>query len=508
MKNRLFRLMLVPAAVLFSAACADLEVTNPNNPDIKRALAEPGDVVNIAKSSLNSWYLGVSDYDGAMMFQTTADATTSNYGNFGMRFNNEEPRIPYNNISASGDEPAARFPWQNSYAALGAANDALKAIANGVDLGADLEPAKAAALFTQAGALSHIALIFDKGFIVDENLEGLPEVKTYAEVRDAALAKWDALITLTAGKTWAWPADWFPLFDVPQATAPVINRMAKTMAARLLVLSARTPTENAATDWARVLGYANAGITGAGLPDMDLSLKDDGGILWYDYIKFFGAYDNWMRVDQRLINRMDPDIPARFNGVENQPVSTPNDNRLGVRVGVCTGNPTSCLAGVTTDYVDLRNVLGDPGRGIWMQSTFYHRRYRGVSGATPGAQRLGGELVYVLAADNDLMIAEALVRSGGSKVTAATLINKTRVTRGGLTVLTGGATNAELLAAIDYERDVELLNTNAVVMWADRRRLTSPMFNANTFRQLPIPARELEVLRLPNYTFGGPAGDM
>jgi hypothetical protein len=497
--------MLAPVALVATAACVDLEVTNPNNPDIARALASPADVARIAQSSVQSWYLAATHYEPAMMLQVTADAATANFGNFGMRFNNEEPRIPYNNQSASGDELAARRPWVLHYSAIGAANDAMKALANGVTLGttAKDEVVKSQALWTQAATLSEIALLFDKGFVVDENLEGLPELKSYADMKTAALAKWDALIALTAGKTWQWDAAAFPMFDVPQVTAAVLNRMAKTMAARLLVLSARTPSENTATSWSSVLSYANAGITGTGLIDMDISVTGDGGVNWYDYIKLYGNLDNWTRVDQRLINRMDADIPSRFNGVTNQLVSTPNDNRLGVRVGTCGSNPTTCLTGVTNDYVDLRTVIGDPGRGITKQSTFYHQRYRAVSFGTPLATHVGKEMIYVLAAENDLMIAEALVRTGGDKARAATLINKTRVTRGGLTALTGAESNTALLDAIDYERDVELLNTNGIVTFADRRRGSTTMFNPGTFRHLPLPAKELEVLNLPIYTFGG-----
>jgi len=97
------------------------------------------------------------------------------------------------------------------------------------------------------------------------------------------------------------------------------------------------------------------------------------------------------------------------------------------------------------------------------------------------------------------MIAEALVRSNGDLGRAATLINKTRVTRGGLAPVAANA--AALLAAISYERDIELLNTNGHALF-DARRLEQ--LQAGTIRQLPIPARELETLKLPVYTFGGP----
>ena len=112
-----------------------------------------------------------------------------------------------------------------------------------------------------------------------------------------------------------------------------------------------------------------------------------------------------------------------------------------------------------------------------------------------------GPTPYVLAAENDLLIAEALLRTNGSAATAATLINKTRVDRGNLTELTGAEGTDALLNAIFYERDIELMNTGGGLPLYDHRRIDD--LQAGTLRHLPVPAKELEVLQLPLYTFGG-----
>lgn len=490
--------MLAPAAMLSVAACAELDVTNTNNPDITRALASPSDVAKIAKSSVNSWYLASTYYEPYMMLQITADAGTGNFGNFGMRFNNVEPRIAYNNNSAGSDAQVTVRPWDDNYSALGAANDALKAIAGGVTIpGANgNDQAKSAAMFAQAAALSNLAMIFDKAFVVTEgtDLAQAPELLPYTQVRDSSLKVWDALITLTNGKTWSWDADVFPI--TAAQTAANINRIANTMAARTLVLSARTGAENTATNWQRVLAYADKGITGNGLTSFDVSTVSDGGNLWYDYIKLYGNYDSWTRVDQRIINRMAPNVAAKYAGTPVAP--QPQDNRLGIATLPCAANPTNCLAGNTKDYVYLGTVIGDPARGIYMQSPYYHNRYRDVSFAFATSTHTGKPQVYILAAENDLMIAEALARTGGDLARAASLVNKTRVTRGGLAPVAANA--AAILEAINYERDIELLNTNGVSFF-DRRRYDG--LQTGTARQLPIPAKELETLRLPIYTFGG-----
>jgi hypothetical protein len=267
------------------------------------------------------------------------------------------------------------------------------------------------------------------------------------------------------------------------------------------VLTARDGAENTATDWNRVLAYADKGLTGTGLTDQDFNVIYDGNN-WFDFIKLYGNLDTWTRVDQRLINRMAPNIPVKFNGLPAQTAPVAIDNRLGIANLPCAGNPSDCLVGVEEDYVYLGTVIGDPARGIYMQSPFYHQRYRVRSFAVAGALR-NGPVPYILATENDLMIAEAEARrSGGNLARAATLVNKTRVGKGGLAPV--AANQAALLAAIDYERDVELLNTNGLALF-DARRLER--LQQGTVRHLPVPARELEVLSLPVYTFGGSGPD-
>jgi len=494
--HRNFLKALAPAVLLVGTACAELEVPNLTQPDVSRVLAAPADVANLANSSINSWYQTATYFEPMLMLSVTADALTANFGNFGMRFNNLEPRIAYNNSSAAADGTAALSAWNGYYGSLGAANDALRALDAGIVITGTpgTEGARASALFTQAASLSSISMLFDKAFVVTEKSTGTPSLQDYKVVRDSAMNRWDALIALTNGKTWSLAASVLPLGSVtPSAT--FLNRLANTMAARTLVYNARTGAENGQTNWARVLTYANRGLTGPGLTDVDFApIYDDN--LWFDYAKLYGNLDSWTRVDQRLINRMAPNVAAKYAGTAVAPVS--NDQRLG-NAAPCGANPTACLTGFTRDYAYLGTVIGDPNRGIFMQSPYYHTRYRNLSFAVAGAARIGRPMPFVLAAENDLLRAEALARTNGDLALAASLVNKTRVTRGGLAPV--GAVAADIIAAVDYERDVELLNTGFIELM-DRRRFES--LQPLNMRQLPIPARELETLGLPIYTFRGP----
>jgi hypothetical protein len=102
---------------------------------------------------------------------------------------------------------------------------------------------------------------------------------------------------------------------------------------------------------------------------------------------------------------------------------------------------------------------------------------------------------------NDLLWAEGLLRSGGSAAQAAQLINNSRVGRGGLPALTGAETVAALLAALQYEQEIEFMGQGATPFF-NRRRVDGLL--QDTPRQMPVPAKELDVLKRSTYTFGGP----
>ena len=472
--------------LLLGAACnPSLDIANPNAPDVARANASPADVENLAISSVHSWYIGATDYEPWLMLQVTADASTANYGNFGMRFNNLEPRIPYANSSAGGDRGVTESPWNSSYSALGAANDAVRAFNAGLVFAggqAESDKFKRLAQFTQAATLSQLALLFDRAFIVDETTDPAvpPALSDYKAVSTAAVNKWTALAASEAGKTDTYDPTVFPMTIGP-LTSSVIARIANTMAALTMAYTPRTKAEAATVDWAKVATLAANGIgSGTAGAAFDVSVIGDYNV-WYSGLTELGDGISWTRVDQRLINRMDPSVPPKFNGTI-VPPGPSADARYG------------------TDYKYLGKVLGDPTRGIYMQSPYYHNRY--FSYSSDGDDELG-PTPWMLAAESDLVRAEALIRSGGSLATAATLINNSRVTRGQLTPATAADGSATLLADIDYERDVELLNTNGYTLF-QRRHVDG--LQSGTILQLPIPAKELETLALPIYTFGGVGG--
>jgi hypothetical protein len=240
----------------------------------------------------------------------------------------------------------------------------------------------------------------------------------------------------------------------------------------------RNAAEAAQVDWAKVAAFADKGIgTGSAGEPFDVVVVGDYNN-WYSGLTELGAGISWTRVDMRLIHRMDPSQPSKFDGTI-PPKGSSADARF------------------DTDYGYDPELIGDPGRGIYMQSPYFHNRYYDYS--SDGNDEIG-PAPYLLAAESDLVRAEALIRSGGSLATAADLINITRVGRGNLPPATAADGATTLLGYIDYERDVELLNTDGFTLF-QRRHVDG--LQPGTPHQLPIPAKELETLGMPIYTFGG-----
>ena len=196
-----YRAGTVAGGALLAALTAcnpDLNITNPNNPDVARAIATPGDVRNLIGSSYNTAYLGMQGaarpYPAAAT-SVMADNLTASFGNFGMRFNGQEPRLAYENSSSADDGRLASDPYEQTYSALGAVNDGLAAVGRGIVIqvtaGAPDETEQLVTFghFIQGMTLGFIGLTFDRGFIVDEATPlGSATLVPYADVSAAALA--------------------------------------------------------------------------------------------------------------------------------------------------------------------------------------------------------------------------------------------------------------------------------------------------------------------------------
>ncbi len=460
----------------------------------------------VAVAAVHTWYQVSTSVDPWVMLNVTGDLMTMNFNNFGARANNVEPRVPYDNDAASGDAEAAAKPWAGEYATLDQADPVLRDIEAGVELPGGTAKYRALALWAQAGALMQNALIFDQGLAIDEHSDSAAAstLVPYARMEALAMSKLDTLIALTSAQDFTYSQTEFPM--VGGLTSQKLNRIANTMAAQLLAYSPRSAAQAATVDWAKVLQYVTRGIgTGTADAPFDLTVTTDFNN-WYSQLDSYFDSPSWMPVDLHLIHQMAPNVPDAYVGTPTgctvgddacydrtyAPIS-PHDARLGIDYT----NTSTTLDSAGTDFYYARQVLGDPSRGIYMQSPYYYGRY---IGETDQVGNPVGPAPYTLAAESDLVQAEALIRTGGDRTLAAQLVNNTRAARGHLTPLTASDNDATFLNAITYEREVECNSTDGFGFFALRH---VDQVQDGTVRELPVPAAVLTSLGQTIYTFGG-----
>lgn len=515
------------------AACASLDVENPNAPDRTRALGQAADITSLLSGAFYNWYFATQDFAPAMTMGTIATHNSMSWGNWGSRFYSSVPRRGFQNDPTDNNSNVlVEVPWYSDYSALVAANLTItqasdNAVFPTADAGAQATAKMliTAAQFIQGATLSNIALYFNQGFVVDEKAVAGADVpfQSADKVRDSALKKLDLAIASSAANTFTLPASFL---NITGWSNTQLAQVANTEAARLIAYFPRTAGQLAAmttADWARVESYARKGIT------FNPSITGNNAN-WYDGYKYLGEeWDTWMRVNQRVVNELDPSQPAVY------PTATHPADPVSVdqRYDPTRQNDATAGSLATKDFIHMTYHVFNPSRGRYHFSQVGHNRYayHGALSADGGGF---GVVPFRLVAENDLLLAEALARQGGvpKLAEAAQLINKTRVTRGGLTALTGvevaatgtgfapmyngytynaTGTAQVLLRAIFYERDIELMNSSAITPFYDARRtdrfVNFSIATANDLkdspRQFPVPAKELSALSKALYTIKG-----
>lgn len=509
------RILPFGIGALLLAGCNSLDVENPNAPDARRALADPAAIEAVAAGTLRTWYNTYQGMEGGGPLVTMAQTYSASWNNYNMNFyssidadGTRNTRAYQNDLASAGRTTVIQY-WQGYYSVLSSAVDVLTAIRKNnlvITSAAQTKRAETIAVLMRGAALSGIALNYDKGYVIDENTDlGKLTYKTRKEVRDAAVAALNEAATLAAANTFTTPAGWT---NGTSYTNTQIAAIAKTMAALTLAYYPRTAAENDAVDWNTVASLAAAGMsTGTAF---DFNFTGDGCSSWCpEMTEWFNSFDTG-RVSTRVAALLDP-ITQKHpypDGGNRQPNSP--DKRLGN--GSFGPNDPGFIdgfgsipknAGAGTDFVYSSYEIFRPARGMYHQSNIGHIRYdrtgeQGQNGIYAGY----GLMPAISATQNDLVWAEAeLRRTGGSLATAATLINKTRVGRGGLAPATAADGQAGLLTKLIYEQEIELLGLGAAPYY-QRRRIAGGLL-PGTPREMPVPAKELGVKGEAFYTFGG-----
>jgi hypothetical protein len=525
-------LVYVSTVMVLAAGGCNLEVQNPNAPDATRAFSDPSGLQQLIGGAFRKWVETRGDYYGAMTMNTMADSYTASWNNAAMRYYSSvnsdcAPRCGWNNSATAPEAaggPSVEYQWYGYHVVLSSANDVLAAIDEGVCFDADCAADNtitsrntAIAKMLQGMAFAGISMIYDQGFVVDEDTDiGNPTgiaFNTRTEVRDAALAKFNEAFTEAGLKTWSTPAEWMGVGAGTSYSNQQIRRVIRTMQAELIAMWPRNAAENAQAAWAQVATYASEGIS-SGTPFdwqffVDVTGRECPAVGALDCTKVWGSSIGTMRVDTRVAAMLTSNHVHPWPEPAGNPCPTVSADR---RVGDGSWGPAddfngystqAATANAGTDFACSGVVIFPPARGQYHQSNLVHVRYQRLAFRgenLPGSDATGQDPMYTRQM-NDLLWAEGLIRSGGSKTLAAEKINNSRVGRGGLAPLTGAETDPQLLSALQYEQTIEFMGQGPTPFF-NRRRIDG--LQAGTPRHMPVPAKELDVLLREIYSFGGP----
>ncbi|HEX2094031.1 MAG TPA: RagB/SusD family nutrient uptake outer membrane protein [Longimicrobiaceae bacterium] len=517
---RRFSILCAAGAVLATTGCQDLDVTNPNEPEIETVLRN-GDALQafLAGNFRNLW----STLQGSRPnwpASTAADQLSAVTTSFANPELSNEPRVALpNNNSVTVTRNVHREMWLDLYRTISISNDVLRAMKNdpGLVVGvnnADAPRARAYAKFLQGVAHGYVALYYDQGWVIDENVDLPADVSQFGTVvklqpSDAVLAASIAQLKEAAALSqtrFTLPSTWVPGLAIDNVE---LAKLANTYIARFMVYSTRRPSERRAVAWATVLQHLNAGIAPEAENDAsrhDFAPVADPAASFSSPFKQNAQTEASMRADYKLLGPADT-TGAYQNWIRRAPASrtpfvvfTP-DRRIAARD---SANGT---------YFSFRRVQSFASTlGTYHQSFYFLNRFNNASGSARSWEV--GPQPVVTRAELDLIRAEAYLHLGDPD-RAAGLINRTRVRNGGLPVVTAaGVPTARscvpktqlgacgsLFDALRYEKRIESAGVEGSVAYWDARGWGTLLIGTPV--HFPVPWRDLELIGVPLYTFGG-----
>src|SRR5690606_36216908 len=114
--------------------CADLDVSNPSEPDRERVLSNPQDVQTLISTSYQQYFDNAQQTNPGLPTAAMADNLTGGFFDFGVHDMTTEPRTIYDASPLNTRGFVGRAPWDRLYPVLSNVNDALAAIEGGLDI--------------------------------------------------------------------------------------------------------------------------------------------------------------------------------------------------------------------------------------------------------------------------------------------------------------------------------------------------------------------------------------
>ncbi|MEX0719642.1 MAG: T9SS type A sorting domain-containing protein [Balneolaceae bacterium] len=488
------------------------------------------DITERLNTSMRIAWLALNSLDNIGL-AVTADWTTSSWGNFGMHLLGTEPRVTFPNTNANSSMSEYINTWNTSYTAISNAQESVDELVN------DLSPLDEAekilyeglSNFVQGLGYANLGLKFDQAEILsdaaakikpDDNFSmnftpssitiNKEEINPDDEIFSSSVPvffKRDNQqlqkivsstvtfepyeIVLEEAKNHLLEAQ--SMFDsavgldgslnMPDEfingfggmTAESFSEMINTLVAEIEVFKARN--SDATTDWDEVLTLTQDGASEDYFPESNFDN-------WYSNAVTYYSYNAFTRVDQKIIAMLDDSQPTSWpEDGTTPPQATSDDNRL------------------ESYFIYTPSITFNPARGLYFFSQYTWGKFSYLDNWGGGGDGTG-PMPFVHKASNDLLRAEAIIRTGGDKTVAAGLINNSRNGNGNLSSLTGAETEQELMDAIYYEWMIEVGPQGlGSISWFNNRRLDK--LQEGTLTQLPVPGPILENYGMDNYTFGG-----
>jgi len=306
-------------------------------------------------------------------------------------------------------------------------------------------------------------------------------------------------------------------------SATQFARLVRSYRARFRAGVARTAAQRNAVDWQKIIEDTEGGIqedllvsvggsTGWSIGDLSQIYVDPGwgqiSLMYFGMADVSGGYKTFIStpLNQRngffLVVTPDKRWPAGATRAAQQTASV---------------QPTSTAS---KPYISNRTVADVAGDG-WGVSYYDFYRYKYMRNASN--QGLYPEFMK---AENDLLAAEAYIRTGDF-AKAAAKIDLTRVANGGLPALSGVITNATqqvpggascvpqvpiggsvscgtILEAMKYEKRIETAYSSFGRWWIDSRGWGDLI--EGTAYEYPVPYQEMQSRQRPYYNLGGGFG--
>jgi hypothetical protein len=469
--------------ILFSPSCGSLDV-DPDLPGPGDVLETPDQLLEASAMLYREWFNTVHALKGpALALATAADQLTTTEGTAAARDMAFEPRQKFNNDRTYSYMYVTENFWMKSYQVVLLANDILRSMEDKETIlyeGKDIKPMLSAwAYFVRGVGYGYLGLLFDKANIVNIHAD-LPveEFSDYHKVVDFAVASLDTAITLSSSHSFDLPDDFV---NGVSMNAGYLRELASSYAARILVSYPRNDYDLNDVPWDKVLELAGNGIKEDFLPVTDNEN-------WKDESRQYAISKQWGGVDLRIMNLMDPGFPARWPA-DNSSWDTPTGNA-----------PDSSLLNSPDKRAVEYFVWSPPeelGTPYYLNTLYRIKRF------DPWAPDASGPVPEFTVAENDLIAAEALAQLDNLAGAIQVINQGTRTGKGELPPLASDATEKEVLDAIFYERDVELMLTGTGLSFFDMRRRN--MLQKGTPLHFPVPGKELELIGEKVYTFGGVA---